>query len=145
LITPTEVIERILTTANPDTGSLPPEAAWAVFEHGTVFFSAPEDGLTEEASLDDVAEAAHAALRELGPVLPASASADFSVSRLSGWYPDDPVWFITFDSDTIATIVIEEAPNDLVAGLSGRVIRDRDHEAPQLVAVRNFRGEQRSA
>lgn len=68
--TPADVIEKVFTTANPDTGSLPPpEIAWAVFEHGTVYFSAPDDDLDLTASLDDVAEAARVALRELGPVV----------------------------------------------------------------------------
>lgn len=142
--TPAEVIEKVFTTANPDTDSLPPpEMAWAVFEHGTVFFAAPGEALDASASLDDVAEAARAALGELGPVVPASSAADFTVSRLSGWFPDDPVWFVGFDSATLATVLIEDFDNDLAAGLTGRVIRDRDHESRQLVTVRNFRGELR--
>ena len=142
--TPADVIEQVFTTANPETGSSPPpEMAWAVFEHGTAFFTTPNDELDASASLDDVAAAARAALSELGPVRVASSSADFSVSRLSGWYPDDPVWFIGFDSETLATIVVEEFDGDLAAGLTGRGLRDRDHEAMRLVAVRNFRGERR--
>jgi hypothetical protein len=142
--TPSEVIEKVLTTANPETGSSPPpDMAWAVFEHGTVFFAAPGDQLDVSASLDDVETAARAALSELGPVRVASSSADFSASRLSGWYPDDPVWFIGFDSATLATIVIEDLDSDVAAGLTGRAIRDRDHEAMRLVSVRNFRGDRR--
>jgi hypothetical protein len=142
--TPAEVIEKVFTTANPGTGSLPPpNIAWAVFEHGTVFFAAPGDGLDVSASLDDVEAAARAALGELGPVRVASSSADFTVSRLDGWYPQDPVWFIGFDSATLATIVIEDVDSDLAAGQAGRAIRDRDHEAMQVVSARNFRGERR--
>ena len=60
--TPAEVVERVFTTANPETGSLPPpDMAWAVFEGGTVFFAAPGDGLDVSASLDDVEAAARAA------------------------------------------------------------------------------------
>jgi hypothetical protein len=142
--TPAEVIETVFTTANPESGSLPPpDIAWAVFEGGTVFFAAPRDGLDGSASLDDVEAAARAALGELGPVRVATPSADFTVSRLSGWYPDDPVWFIGFDSVTLATIVIEDFDSDLAAGMTGRAIRDRDHEAMHVVSVRNFRGERR--
>ena len=142
--TPAEVIEKVFTTANPETGSLPPpDIAWAVFEHGTVFFGAPAEGLDVSASIDDVEAAARAALAELGPVRVASPSADFTVSRLSGWYPDDPVWFIGFDSATIAAIVVEDVDGDLTAGLTGRAIRDRDHQGMQVVSVRTFRGERR--
>jgi len=142
--TPAEVIETVFTSANPETGSLPPsDIAWAAFEHGTVFFTAPSEGLAVSASLDDVEAAARAALDDLGPVRVATPSADFTVSRLSGWYPQDPVWFIQFGSDTIATIVIEDLDGDLAAGLTGRAIRDRDHQAMNVVSVRNFRGERR--
>jgi hypothetical protein len=93
---------------------------WAVFEHGTVFFTAPDDGLDVSASLDDVAEAARGALGGLGPVVPGMPTADFTASRLSGWYPDDSVWFIGFDSRTLATIVVEDFDNDVAAGLTRR-------------------------
>jgi hypothetical protein len=142
--TPAEIIEKIFTTANPETGSLPPpDMAWAVFEHGTVYFAAPDDELDRSAGLDDVAEAATAALRELGPAVPGTSSADFTVSGLDGWYPDDPVWFISFDSATIAAIVVDDFDSDIAAGMSGRAIRDEDHQAMRIVAVRNFRGERR--
>jgi hypothetical protein len=142
--TPAEVIEMVLTTANPVSGSSPPpEIAWAVFEHGTVFFTAPDDGLDVSASVGDVEAAARAALDELGPVRVATSSADFTVSRLDAWYPDDPVWFIGFDSATVATILIEDFDGDLAAGLAGRAIRDQDQQGMRLVSVRNFRGERR--
>jgi hypothetical protein len=144
--TPAEVVETVFTTANPETGSLPPpDMAWAVFEHGTVFFTTPGNALDASASLDDVAAAARAALGELGPVRVATPSADFTVSRLDGWYPDDPVWFIGFASDALATIVIEDFDSDLAAGMTGRAIRDSDHQAMRVVSVRNFRGERRPA
>ncbi|HKE15360.1 MAG TPA: hypothetical protein VKB80_10865 [Kofleriaceae bacterium] len=140
--TPADVIERIFTTRNPETGSAPPvQIAWAVFEHGTAYLSAPTDALGADATVEEVAEAARAALRELGPAHAGSASGDFRVNRLSGWYPDEPVWFIGFDSPALATVLIEELETDLAAGLAGRALRDRDHASMRLVAVRNFRGE----
>jgi hypothetical protein len=117
--------------------------AWAVFEHGTVFFTAPDDALVVSASLDDVETAAREALHALGPVRAGSASADFTASRLSGWYPHDPVWFIGFGTRTLATIVIDDFDSDLTAGLTGRAIRDEDLCTMRLVMVRNFHGEQR--
>ncbi|WP_033337704.1 hypothetical protein [Catenuloplanes japonicus] len=126
---------------NPETGSVPPpEMAWAVFAHGTAFFSAPDDRLGVSAGVDDVAEAARAALAGLGPVVPGGPGGDFSADRLSGWFPDEPVWFIGFGAGGIATVVVEDL-DDLRAGLTGRALRDRDHESMRLVAVRNFRGE----
>ena len=96
--TPSEVIERVFTTANPTTGSQPPpDIAWVLFEHGTAFFTAPNDDVPVDASFDALADAARAALRELGPVGVGSASADFNTARLDGWYPDEPVWFVTYN------------------------------------------------
>lgn len=142
MLTPADVIEKVFTSPNPDTGSLPPpDMAWAVFEHGTVFFTAPGEELAVSAGLDDVAAAAVAALRELGPVLPGSPAADFSPSRLAGWYPEDPVWFVGFDSASLATVVIGDFDTDLAAGLTGRANRARDHESMRLVVVRDFGGE----
>jgi hypothetical protein len=139
--TPAEVIERVFTTPNPETGSAPPpEIAWAVFEQGTAFVTAPTAALGIDASTEQVAEAARAALLALGPAHGGSSSGDFTVRRLSGWYPDEPVWFVTFESPEIAAIVIGEF-SDLAAGVIGRMLRNGDHESMQLVAVRNFRGE----
>jgi hypothetical protein len=144
--TPAEVIERVFTTPNPETGSSPPpQIAWAVFEHGTAFFTAPTAALAVDASTEQVAEAACAALRALGPAHAGGPSGDFSVSRLSGWYPDEPVWFVSFDAPDLAAVVIVPASSDLVAGLAGRSVRNSDHESMQLVAVRNFRGETSAA
>jgi hypothetical protein len=55
------------------------------------------------------------------------------------------VWFIGFASDALATIVIEDFDSDLAAGMTGRAIRDSDHQAMRVVSVRNFRGERRPA
>lgn len=138
--TPEQVIDRVFTTANPETGSLPPpQIAWAVFAHGTAFFSAPTDELAADASAEAIATAARAAISELGPVGAGSASADFNPVRLDGWFPDEPVWFVGFDHPGIATVVTIDA-TDLVAGLAGRSRRQLDHDEQQIVCVRRFDG-----
>lgn len=136
---PADVIETLFTTENPATGSQPPaQIAWVVFAHGTVFFTTPTDALPLDTSFDALADAARAALHELGPVIPGTSSADFNISRLDGWYPDDPVWFVAFDHPALATIVIED--DELAAGLVARSLRQQDHEDRAIVLVRHFDG-----
>jgi hypothetical protein len=138
--TPAEVIETVFTTANPTTGSLPPPAmAWAVFANGTVFFTAPSDELALDAEFDAIADAAHKALRDLGPVQAGTPSADFNVVQLDGWFPETPIWFVTFDHEAIATIV-DTATNELGAGLTGRGLRQQDHDEQRIIVVRRFDG-----
>lgn len=137
---PEEVIEHVFTSVNPETGSQPPpEMAWVVFAHGTVFFTAPTAELPARSSRVDLAAAARAALRELGPVQPGSPSADFNPVRLSAWYPDEPVWFVGFDHPSIATILTSEA-DDLAAGLEARQLRQLDHDEQTLTFIRGFDG-----
>ncbi|MCA9710988.1 MAG: hypothetical protein KDK70_34420 [Myxococcales bacterium] len=143
--TPARVIAHIFTSTSP-TGSEPPEhMAWAVFEHGTAFFCTPREDLPVDASLDAVEQAARAALAELGPVYAGTPTADFGSKRLDAWFPDDPVYAVTFVHPGIVTVVIESVERDFAAGLLGRAARQKDHDAPVLVAVRNFRGEERSS
>lgn len=138
--TPASTIEHMFTSVGPS-GSDPPEPiAWAVLEHGTVFYSQPSASLPVDATLDAIERAARVALSELGPVVPATPGGDFQVSRLDGWFPDDPVFFVTFEHPAIATVIIESVPGDVGAGLLGRVARQRDHDEPRFVMVRNFRG-----
>ena len=137
--TPAEVIARVFTTVNPATGSKPPpEIAWVVFAHGTVFFTAPTDALPVDATRETIEAAARAALFELGPVQVGTPSADFNPTRLTGWYPDEPVWFVGFDHPDLATIVTL-AGSDLVAGIAARQARQQDHDDPIVVEVRSFR------
>ncbi|HTR55596.1 MAG TPA: hypothetical protein VMJ10_33195 [Kofleriaceae bacterium] len=138
--TAAEVLERVFTTPNPTTGSQPPpQIAWVVFTHGTAFFTAPNEALPATSSLADLAAAAKAALVELGPVHAGTSSADFSPTRLAGWYPDEPVWFVGFDHPAIATVVVMDT-SDLVAGMAARSARDRDHAEQTIVCVRGFDG-----
>lgn len=137
--TPAEVIARVFTTVNPATGSKPPpEIAWVVFAHGTVFFTAPTDALPADSTRDAIEAAARAALIELGPVHVGTPSADFNPTRLTGWYPDEPVWFVGFGHGSIATIVTLDG-SDLVAGIAARQLRQQDHDAPTVVEIRSFR------
>ncbi len=139
MVTPAEVVELVFTTANPETGGPPPpEIAWAVFEHGTAYFTVPGPELGRDASTGAIADAARAALQELGPVRAGTSAADFNVVRLSGWYPDVPVWFVTYHSPSLATVLVDDFTSDLAAGMTGRIHRDRDHDSMRIVAVRNF-------
>ena len=143
-MTPAEIFERVFTTENPSTGSVPPpHMAWVVFEHGTGFFTTPTDELPVDASFEAIADAARAALRELGPVHVGTSSADFSTARLAGWFPDDPVWFVTYDHPAIASAVVEES--ELAAGMFARSLRQEDHDGMNIVLVRRFDGSVRSS
>jgi len=133
--TPLEVVETVFTSPNPETGSEPPpEVAWALFKNGTAYVAVPDEELDATASVEQVADAARAALQ-------AHQSGDFTVSRISGWYPDDPVWLIWLD-DGLFAVVIEDYPHEITAGVVGRAARELDSASPELVYVRNFRGEQ---
>ena len=137
---PEEVIARVFTSANPTSGSPPLAAiAWVVFAHGTTFFTVPTDQLPLGASLAAIAEAARAALRELGPAAPGSPSADFNTSRLDNWFPEEPVWFVGFDHPDLATVITTDAP-EVSAGLQARACRDLDHDELSIVVVRGFDG-----
>jgi hypothetical protein len=139
-MTPAQILESVFTSDNPVTGSKPPPAmAWVVFANGTCFYTAPSDTLPATASRDEIEAAGKAALRELGPVQVGSPSADFNPARLDGWFPDDPVWFVTFDHEAIATIVVGEG-DDLTIGLRARSLREDDHDEQRVVLVRGFDG-----
>jgi hypothetical protein len=137
-----QVIEHVFTHDNPTTGSTPPEhMAWVVFANGTVFFSAPNDMLTLDASAEAVAAAAREALRELGPVIPGTPAGDFNAAHLGGWFPGEHVYFVTYDHPAVATVVLADAQNDLAAGLEGRARRAADSEAMEVELIRTFDGE----
>jgi len=117
--------------------------AWAVFEHGTAFFTTPTQMLPIDSTFEAIAEAARAALRTLGPVTVGTESADFSAIRMSSWYPEEPLWMVSFATPDIATIVSNDG-SDLTAGLDGRQRRQQDHDEQKLVIVRRFDGTTRS-
>jgi len=74
-----EILERVFTTPNRKTGSLPPvHTAWVVFAHGTVFYSVPSGMLPVECTFEVLAEAACSALKELGPAQAGTEWADFN-------------------------------------------------------------------
>ncbi len=142
-MTPAQILEHLFTSDNPVTGSSPPPAmAWVVFENGTCFYTAPSDELPVTATLDQIEAAGKAALRELGPVHVGTPSADFNSSLLDGWFPDEPVWFVSYDHEAIATIVVGEG-TDLSMGLAARSQREADHDAMVVRVVRGFDGSTR--
>ena len=59
--------------------------------------------------------------------------------QLDGWFPETPIWFVTFDHEAIATIV-DTATNELGAGLTGRGLRQQDHDEQRIIVVRRFDG-----
>ena len=141
MTTPAEVLHKVFTSKNPTTGSAPPpHMAWAVFANGTAFYSEPTDTLPVDAPFDAIADAGRAALRELGPVIAGTPAADFNSSRLDNWFPDEPVWFVTYDHPSIITILVSDG-DDLRAGLEGRSRRQQDHDETSIVLVRRFTGE----
>lgn len=138
-----DVVEHLFTTANPESGSLPPEQiAWVVFANGTAFFTAPHDDLPLDATAEELADAARQALHELGPVVAGTPAADFSPSLLRAWYPGEYVYFITYDHPSVANIVFAEGESELAAGLEGRARREADYDAMQVAMIRDFAGKQ---
>ena len=135
-----EILEQVFTTPNPKTGSLPPEhTAWVVFARGTVFYSAPSDRLPVDVTFDVLAEAACSALKELGPAQAGTDTADFNPHRLDGWFPEEPVWLVSFSHENIATLVTMDA-EPIAVGLSGRARRELDLAEQSIVLVRRFDG-----
>jgi hypothetical protein len=138
-----EIINHVFTTPNPQTESLPPDyTACVIYAHGTVFYSAPSATLPVDATFDVIAEAASMALNELGPVHAGTPSADFNPLRLDAWFPDEPVWLVSFDHENIATIVTMDA-QAITVGLNGRIRRELDFAEQSIVLVRRFDGTSR--
>ncbi|MCP4129405.1 MAG: hypothetical protein GY754_00175 [bacterium] len=139
--TEASIIEYLYTNENPETGAAPPEhMAWVVFKNGTVYLSAPCDELPVDSSLETIALKAKEALNELGPVVPGAASADFNVSLLDGWFPEDSIYLVTYTHPNIASIIIGEEDEETVAGMEGRSRRDMDLENTEIIVVRGFDG-----
>ncbi len=138
-----DVVEHLFTTANPESGSQPPEQiAWVVFANGTAFFTAPNDDLPLDATAEELSVAARQALHELGPVVAGTSSADFSPSLLRAWYPGEFVYFITYDHPSVANIVFTSEEAELAAGLEGRARRSADYDTMQVALIRDFAGKQ---
>src|SRR5215471_3438242 len=64
-----ELLEHIFTTTNPETGTTPPDVAWVIYAHGTVFYTGIKEVLPAKASFEMLADAARSAFAELGPVV----------------------------------------------------------------------------
>lgn len=139
-VTPASVMEHMFTRPSPTGGAPPPEVAWVIFDNGTVFYTGPTEALGAAATTAEIERAARDALAEIGPVIAGSPSADFNVVRLEQWFPDDPVYFVTFDDPRIAAVIIDEVEAEVTAGLLGRAARDADRDDPQVVEVRGFDG-----
>lgn len=139
-----DVLCHIFTQPNPENGSPPPDhMAWVVFANGTLFYASPTDELPVGSSLDQIEQAGLGALRDLGPVAGGSPSADFTVSYLDQWFPDQIIYLVTYDNPAIATVVFADEVDELSAGLTGRTKRMTDLEELTVVAVRGFDGVER--
>ena len=139
--TPAEVIAHLFTHQNPATGSMPPpQTAWVIYENGTAFFSRPTADLPTEASLDDITDRANQRMDALGPVRVGTSAADFSVTHLLDWFPRGDVYFVTFGTPDIATVVFVESDNDLLPGLLARRHREQDQAERRIIEVRGFGG-----
>ena len=113
--------------------------AWVVFAHGTVFYSMPDDRVPVDATFDMLAKEACSALKQLGPAHVGTESADFNPHRLEDWFPDEPVWWVAFDHDNVATLLTMQA-EAIAVGLSARARRDLDVAEQSIVCIRSFDG-----
>lgn len=135
------VLEHLFTHANPHSGSPPPpHTAWVVFAHGTVFYALPDAALPVDSGREALVAAALAALDALGPVVVGTSSADFHPGHLADWFPDATVYLVNYDNPAIATVFFGDGQTPLEAGLAARACRQRDFEAREIVAVRDFHG-----
>ncbi len=110
---------------------------WVLFENGTCVWLTHADA--------DVFAQARAILKQWGPVIPGSPSGDFNVERA----PNASGWLVTSHHPDIATYVSmsDEEPQakhnsdsrDLVIGLRGRSLRDRDASAMGVIHIEDHR------
>lgn len=141
-LTVADVVTRVFTTENPETGSAPPEhVAWVIFRHETVFLTAPTDELPVSSTPDALVRAALKTLIRFGPPVPGTASADFQVTRLP-WWPDAFVFMVSYDHPNLFNVVIaDDEMSDLGVGIMGRSVRKSDAEEPSVIEVRAFDGQ----
>ena len=136
-----EIMEIVFTTANPETGSLPPEnIGWIIFEHETVCLIGKNAGLSENPSSEEMTDYAKKELLDLGVPMAGSPSADFSVSRVP-WFKEQYVYMVTYNSNSIFNVLVyQEEANDIGIGMIGRGARSLDVENPNIKTVRDFDG-----
>jgi hypothetical protein len=106
--------------------------SWVLFGHDTcVVFDEPEG---------DIAEQAHALLREWGPVQVGTPSADFNVGALE----EVTGWLVTCHHPRIVTYVgpdegLGSAAAEVIVGLLGRAKRHQDAQEQAVVHVEDRR------
>ncbi|MBL8604555.1 MAG: hypothetical protein JNK72_21695 [Myxococcales bacterium] len=134
-------LEHLFTHPNPDTGAPPPPAvAWVLFEHDTVFFTFPREGLGLEAEPGALVAAAMRALDTLGGVVVGTEGADFAPGRLGSWFPDECVYLVTYAHPNVASLFFADKADDLSAGLMARECRQLDYETRRVKVIRDFYG-----
>ena len=103
--------------------------SWVLFSHGTCVI------LTGQTT--DLEQQATQLLREWGPVVVGTPSADFDVIELR----DDPGWVVTCHHPDILTYVGRDEfegptpPDDIFIGLAGRSRRGQDADELQVVHI----------
>lgn len=141
-LTIADAVKRIFTTANPETGSAPPEhVAWVIFRDETVFLTTPTDELPLASTPDTLVRTALKALIRFGPPVPGTSTADFNVARMP-WWPDSFVYMVSYDHPNLFNLVLAESEmKDLGVGILGRSARKADAEEPSVIEVRDFGGQ----
>ena len=101
--------------------------SWVLFRHGTcVVLTDPEGDLEAQAT---------ALMKEWGPVVIATPSADFNVVELR----DEPGWVVTCHHPDILNYIGPDefagraTPDDMIIGLLGRSKRGQDAEELEVV------------
>lgn len=107
-----------------------PEANWVVYENGTVVYH-------EKSMVDEKQELIRLSNEAMSiPVVAATPSADFSVNRLNVYYPDEPIYAVTYSyPENMATIIRDGSENELIIGLAGREQRREDSQSIKVVAT----------
>ena len=108
------------------------QKSWVLFENGTcVILMEPEEDLAKQAT---------ELVKKWGPVHVGTASADFSVIKLS----NHPGWAVTGHHNDILNYVSPEEfeddnPSDVAVGLTGRQKRDEDAKSLKIVHIEDKR------
>ncbi|GAB5589267.1 hypothetical protein Unana1_04167 [Umbelopsis nana] len=107
-----------------------PDASWVVYENGTVVFHEK----SKVSSKEDLIRVSNEAMSV--PVVVGTDTADFGVNRLDVYFPDQPIYAITYsEPSNMATIIEDDGDNDMVIGFMGRQKRRDDCESLVVVAT----------
>jgi hypothetical protein len=98
-----------------------PDADWVAYQNGTVVFFEKSQIIDREDLLKKAKDTIDI------QVIIATASADFAASRLDTYFPDEPIWAVTYGyPENMATLLLDDSNNALTIGLAGRARRQDD-------------------